>query len=347
MNPPPTPASLGYRMPAEWEPHESTWLAWPSNMETWPRDKLNAVEGVYVSMIRALVNGEKVNLLVNSTDDKVSVTAKLNKEGIPLSEVNVHVIPTNDAWIRDYGPNFLVGPSSEKAVNKWEFDSWGKKYEWEADNQAGNAIAKNLNLATFRPGIVLEGGAIEVNGKGTCITTQQTLLNKKRNPEMNIEKMESFLKDYLGVTKIIWCEGDLEGDDTDGHIDNLVRFVNPRTVLCPWDEDNTDPNHACLQKNYELLHSTTDQDGQKLNVVRLPTPGYVMDGQTRLPASYANIYIGNAVVLLPVYDHPNDQAAADILMEFFPQREILPIPCRDLVWGLGGIHCVTQQEPAL
>ncbi|MFQ5443298.1 MAG: agmatine/peptidylarginine deiminase [Nitrospinales bacterium] len=334
-------------MPAEWEPHESTWLSWPHNLETWPQEKLNAVEAVYLSMIRALVKGETVNLLVNDAQAELYVTGKLKKEGIPMSEVHLHVIPTDDAWIRDYGPNFLVRGSSEKAINKWEFNSWGKKYEWEADNQAGNIIAKNLGLTTFRPGIVLEGGAIEVNGRGTCITTKQTLLNKKRNADINIEKMESFLRDYLGVTKIIWCEGDLEGDDTDGHIDNLVRFVNPTTVLSTWEDSASDPNYACLQNNYNILRSATDQDGQKLNVVRMPTPGYIIDGETRLPASYANFYISNAVVLLPVYDHPNDQIAANILKEYFPQREIVKIPCRDLVWGLGGIHCVTQQEPAV
>lgn len=334
-------------MPAEWEPHAGTWLSWPHNPNTWPGQDMALVEAVYIEIIRALHTGEKVNLLVNSAEVSVSVTARLKQAGVSLEAVRMHVIPTNDAWIRDYGPNFLVrsNPGNPLAFNKWHFNSWGGKYQWDRDEKVGLTLADQLGMPVFHPGIILEGGAIDCNGQGVCLTTEQCLLNKNRNPDLGRGDMERYLEDYLGVRKVIWCQGEMEGDDTDGHIDNLVRFVNSNTVLTAWEDDPQDPNHKCLKENHEILKAATDQDGKPLNVVRLPMPGYVVDEDTRLPASYANFYIGNKVVVLPVYGQPNDETAKTLLQKYFPTRKVVCIPSNTFIWGLGGIHCVTQQQP--
>lgn len=340
-----TPASLGYRMPAEWEPHSATWLSWPHNSKTWPGQDMAKVQEVHIAMMKGLHLGEKVNLLVNDQKTFDYVSGKLLETGI--SGIYIHIFPTNDVWIRDYGPNFLVGssPTDNVALNKWGFNAWGGKYLWDKDVQVGHTIAKYLGMTVFSPGIILEGGAIECNGQGVCITTEQCMLNKNRNPELSRKDIEQYLKDYLGVRQIIWCQGDVVGDDTDGHIDNLVRFVNADTVLCAWEGDPQDHNHKCLKENYEILKSAKDQNGKPFNVVRLPMPGYVGDSVKRLPASYANFYIGNKAVILPVYDMPNDKIALSLLQKFFPDREIVCVPSRTFIWGLGGIHCVTQQQP--
>ena len=336
-------------MPAEWEPHSGTWLSWPHNGETWPASVLPEVEKTYLAMIRALASGEIVHVLVNDEPSRQKVEKHLHASNIPAKGVKLHIIPNNDAWIRDYGPNFLVRENSGErdiGLNKWGFDSWGGKYDWKLDNEAGNIIARTLKVSAFEPGIVLEGGAIEPNGKGTCLTTEQCLLNKNRNGGLSREVMETYLKNYLGVTKIVWLKGGIRGDDTDGHIDNLARFVNPTTILCAYEDDPSDPNHKELKGNYDSLLSATDQDGNPFTVLKLPMPGVVKPFSTRLPASYANFYIGNRAVLLPVYGHPNDEKAKALLQKFFPDREIIAIACNHLVVGLGSIHCVTQQQPS-
>ena len=342
------PDAQGFRMPAEWEPHAGTWLAWPHNRETWPGQDMSQIEAVTIHIIRTLHTSETVHLLVNSEDQVHKLQEKIQQERLNLDTLQLHVIPTDDAWIRDYGPNFLVRPSpqgNEMAANLWKFDSWGEKYEWQQDARAGRAITEYLNCPHFDPGIVLEGGAIEVNGQGTCITTEQCLLNPNRNGGLSKLEMEGYLRNHLGAQHILWCRGELEGDDTDGHIDNLVRFVNTNTVLCSWEEDVTDPNHACLNANVELLKKSTDQNGHALQIELLPMPGRVIVDGTRVPASYANFYIANKSVLLPTYNHPNDAVAQSLLQKHFPDREVVGIPCDIFVMGLGGIHCVTQQQP--
>ena len=227
------PSSLGYTMPAEWEPHAATWLNWPHNNETWPNQDMSRVEETYLEIIRALIPGEQVHMLVQDQVAHQKISALLACNNMDTVSVHLHIIPTDDSWIRDYGPNFLVRftpGGREVACNKWNFDSWGGKYDWDKDNAAGGAIAGKLNIPCFDPGIVLEGGAIEVNGRGICMTTESCLLNKNRNGGMNRGEMEEYLKNYLGVKKIVWLNGDLEGDDTDGHIDNLARFVIPTTI---------------------------------------------------------------------------------------------------------------------
>jgi len=343
------PKSQGFHMPAEWEPHAATWLAWPHNAETWPGQDIAQVENVYLEMIRALHTGEKVHILVNDATTRQRVSEYLLKEGISSESTELHTIPTNDAWVRDYGPNFIVSEHEAKrrvAANLWDFDSWGGKYEWDLDQLAGHEIMKTTNCSSFEPGIVLEGGGIEVNGRGTCITTEQCLLNTNRNQGKTREEMEMYLCRFLGVSKVIWCQGDLVGDDTDGHIDNLVRFVNEDTVLCAVEENPEDPNHACTQANWDILNSSTDANGNRIKVVRYPMPTPVIDQGTRLPASYANFYIGNKAILLPVYGSQKDKEAASILKDFFPDRQVESIPCQIFIWGLGGPHCVTQQQPA-
>jgi agmatine deiminase len=339
-------SALGFRMPAEWEKHSATWLAWPHNLETWNASVLPAVEQTYLAIIAALAPDEIVSVLVNDPATQKYVEEKIHARGIPLERVQCHTVPTDDAWIRDYGPNFLVGgDKKEVACNNWRFDSWGGKYDWQRDDRVAGKLAKILDLKTFEPGIVLEGGAIEVNGQGLCLTTEPCLLNSNRNGGMDRDTMEGYLKQFLGVQKVIWLKGGMEGDDTDGHIDNLARFVNPTTILCAYEENTADPNYEGLKDNYERLVSSTDPGANAMNIVRLPMPGNVEVSSGRLPASYANFYIGNRVVLLPVYNTANDNKAQSILQEAFPEREVVAIPCRELVQGLGSIHCITQQQP--
>jgi agmatine deiminase len=344
-------------MPAEWEPHSGTWLAWPHNLGTWKESVLPKAEKTYLSIVRALVPGETVHILVNDQTSLESVKIRIANAGIPCESVRFYIIPTNDAWIRDYGPNFLVsGDSSNRqiALNNWQFNSWGGKYDFESDNydgeldnQAGNEIAHHLKLPVFEPGRILEGGAIDVNGFGTCLTTESCLLNDNRNEGLDRGTMENILKNYLGANNIIWLQGEIiEGDDTGGHIDNLARFVNPGTIVSACEEDSTAPNYQKLNDNFETLQSATDQDGNLFNVIRFPMPGVVEEDSKTLPASYANFYIGNKTVLLPVFNVPNDNRAQSILQNLFPDREVVPLPCRELLMGFGGLHCITQQQPA-
>ena len=339
-----TPSSLGYRMPAEWETHSGTWLTWPHNPETWPEQDMQQVETEFMGIIRPLAKNESVHILVNDEDMENTVASTLNANNVEMKNIFLHDIPTNDSWIRDYGPNFIIQSDGKVAANDWDFDSWGRKYKWELDDLAGTVIAEESGLHHFKPEIVLEGGAIEVNGAGTCVTTESCILNPNRNNGISRDAMETVLKDYLGISKVIWLHGEMEGDDTDGHIDNLARFVNPTTMLCAVEEDDEDPNYRCLKNNFDHLRSATDQDDNLFEIVALPMPGYI--GSPRLPASYANFYIANKSVLVPVYGHPNDKRALSILEPLFPEREIVPIPSTTLILGLGGVHCLTQQQPA-
>ena len=347
MSKPTFPSKQGYRMPAEWEPHAATWLTWPHNIETWPGQDIQSIENVYIQIIRSLETGEKVNVLVNDKETKIYVESKLKL--YKLKNVETHIIPTNDSWIRDYGPNFVTRPlpsgHSEIAINKWHFNSWGGKYEWELDDEAGFRINDYLKFNSFETGTILEPGGIEVNGEGVCITTENCLLNPNRNGNISREEIEVILKKYLGVTQIIWCQGDIVGDDTDGHIDNLMRFVNPDTILCASEDDPTNQNYACLNTNLEIIKKFKNKNGKKFNIDLLPMPQNVGNKNTQLPASYANFYIGNKVVLLPTFDQAGDQEAHATLQKYFSNREVVDINCNELLWGLGGIHCITQQQP--
>ncbi|HSB47870.1 MAG TPA: agmatine deiminase family protein [Candidatus Bilamarchaeum sp.] len=332
-----------YRMPAEWEPHEATWISWPKDPLTFPGEVLPKVERIYVEMIHALAKGEKVHLLVDDEEAEARALDLVGEHG-PKRNLITHKIPTVDVWFRDYGPIFVK--NGKMKMTKWIFNAWGGKYEeLMKDNGVVDSMAPLLGMEIERPGIILEGGSIDVNGKGTLLTTEQCLLNRNRNKGLSKAQIEKKLMDHLGITKIIWLKEGIEGDDTDGHIDDIARFVDARTVLCATEAGKSDPNHAILRKNLDDLKKARDQDGEPLLVKELPMPGPVHSPERRLPASYANFYIGNAAVLLPVFNHANDAKAISVLEEHFHGRKVVPIYCEPLVWGNGAIHCVTQQQP--
>ena len=344
-----TPASLGYYMPAEWEPHSDTWLAWPHNLETWNKDDLHEVENIYVEIIRNLIDGERINILINEEHYKHKIITLLNLKKNLANPIYFHKIPTEDAWIRDFGPNFLARETltgRQIAVNRWRFNSWGEKYPWKIDDAAEHEIVRKVNLPWFDPKVILEGGAIDVNGKGACLTTTNCLLNPNRNRNLPKEQMEKYLKDYLGVSNIIWLNGSLEGDDTDGHIDNLARFVNPTTIVFISEGDRNDTSYFNLKSIAEKLKGATNHAGNPFITIPLPRPRAIMNGNFRLPASYANFYIGNHAVLVPAFNDPNDKVAEEILKTCFPKRKVVQIDSRVLIKGQGGIHCITQQQPA-
>jgi agmatine deiminase len=345
----PTPAELGYRMPAEWHPHQATWLTWPKDPETWP-DRVPLVEDIFLQMMAALAPHEIVNLLV---DDEAAAAAVRTRLAFPGAEnIHFHKIPTVDSWIRDYGPNFLINDNAGLAYNDWIFNAWGNKYEeLKKDDAIPAHLQSLLNVPRFEPGIVMEGGSIEVNGAGCVLTTEQCLLNLNRNPYLTRQEIEQHLKDYLGVGKVLWLGEGIVGDDTDGHIDDIARFVAPDVIVCALEEDPEDANYKLLQDNLHRLQRMTDVTSRAFEIVNLPMPG-VVGGRSsdnrnldRLPASYANFYIANDVVLAPVFGHANDARALETLQRLFPSRLVVGINCEPLVWGMGTIHCVTQQQP--
>ena len=338
-----TPKQLGYTMPAEWERHEGTWISWPKDPDSFPDKIIGKVEKVYFQMIGALQQNEKVFLLVNDGKWEDKVREKLSKANVSTKNIIFHHIKSVDVWTRDYAPIFVINKKVKKiAVTKWIFNAWGEKWEpLMPDNESGEEIAKKSGLDVFRPNIVLEGGSIDVNGKGKLITTEQCLLNKNRNPHLSRSQIEDYLKNYIGVDNIIWLKEGIAGDDTDGHVDDIVRFVNDNTVVCAVEDDPKDENYKVLKENFEILKKTG------LNVIALPMPKKISIPERRLPVSYANFYLGNNAVLLPIFNDKNDQKAISILQKCFPDRKVVPIYARDLVYGYGGIHCATQQQPKI
>jgi agmatine deiminase len=368
----PTPVELGYRMPAEWHRHSATWLTWPKDPESWP-DRVPQVEEIFLQMMAALAPHETVNLLVDDEQAEASVRSRCAFPG--AENIHYHQIRTVDSWIRDYGPNFIVsdklqfvadsgnetlGQPNDKlkfigqslAYNDWIFNAWGNKYEeLKQDDSIPARLESLLKVPRFEPGIVMEGGSIEVNGAGYVLTTEQCLLNPNRNPHLSKDEIEQYLKSYLGVAKVLWLGEGIVGDDTDGHIDDIARFVTPNVIVCAVEDDPQDANYKLLQDNLRRLRAMTDVQGSPFGIVTLPMPGAV--GGTskgardleRLPASYANFYIANNVVLSPVFGHANDARALEVLQNVFPTRRVIGINCEPLVWGMGTIHCVTQQQP--
>ncbi len=340
-----TPAEIGYRMPAEWRPHHATWLAWPKDPLTWP-DRVPQVEEIFLRMIAAISPHETVCVLVEDREVEQSVRRRCDFPG--AENVRFHHISTVDSWIRDYGPNFIICGESELAYNDWIFNAWGDKYEeLKKDDLVPRRLESVLKVPRFEPGIVLEGGSIEVNGAGAVMTTEQCLLNPNRNPRLDRSGIERYLKDYLGVEKVLWLGEGIVGDDTDGHIDDLARFVSPTVIVCAIEDDPADANYELLQDNYRRLRHAADAHGNKYEIITLPMPGFVGGREERLPASYANFYIANNTVLLPVFGHPNDARARETLQKLFTDRKVVPIHCEPLLWGMGTIHCVTQQQPAV
>ena len=365
-----TPAELGFRMPAEWEPHAATWIAWPHNREDWP-GKFQSIPWVYAEIVRHLARHELVEIIVTNAEAERSIRKLLKSSGVELGTVvRFNHWPTDRVWTRDYGPIFLRKDSSPRSwapqnlpgerpllATTWRFNAWAKYPNWKNDAAIAAKIAAAQRVAAVQPvlevagrkhRVVLEGGSIDVNGWGTLLTTEECLLSpvQARNPRVNREQLENVFADYLGIRKVLWLGSGIVGDDTHGHIDDLARFVGPDTVVTVVERDPTDANFAPLQENLRRLRSMTDQDGRPLRVVELPMPGPVTFQGRRLPASYANFYIANGLVLVPVFNDQNDRVALNILAEVFSDRDVVGIYCGDLIWGFGAIHCMTQQQPA-
>lgn len=344
-------AEVGLRMPAEWEPHRGTWLAWPHRRADWP-GRFAPIPWVYAEIVRALTRHEEVNLLVADADQKTAARKVLTRAQADLARVRFHICPTDRSWVRDSGPIFVVNPAGEWTALDWHFNGWAKYPDWTHDDRVPAFVASVRGLPTLRPTcpghrVVLEGGSIDVNGQGLMLTTEECLLStiQQRNPPMDRADYERVFADYLGVKKVLWLGQGVAGDDTHGHIDDLARFVNPRTVVTAVEDDPSDANYRPLQENLDRLKGMTDLDGRPLEVVPLPMPRLLEFRGTRLPASYANFYIANGVVIAPTFNDPKDRVALGTLAELFPDREVVGIHCVELVWGLGTLHCMTQQEP--
>ncbi len=347
-----TPQSQGFYMPAEWAPHAATWLSWPNNKDTWTED-IQEVEAAFAKVVECLSQGELVKLLVDSESEQERVRSILTKNPVKWGNVRFIVHPTVDVWIRDYGPNFVIkekgaGGKKELGWNKWIFNAWGNKYaDLATDTQIFDQIESRVPGRRFDPKIVLEGGSIEVNGNGVVLTSEQCLLNKNRNPKLNKGEIERKLKEHLGVVKVLWLAEGVEGDDTDGHIDDIARFVSKNTIVAVYENDPADGNHKILHDNWERLESMTDALGNPFKLVKLPMPDPVIYQGNRLPASYANFLIANKHVLVPIFGSRRDKEALAILKPLFPNHEVVGINCKVMVRGFGTIHCASQQEPAV
>ena len=377
------PAALGYRMPAEWEPHAATWLAWPHNRSDWP-GKFEAIPWIYAEIVRHLARVERVEIVVNDeAAERKAREVLVRSHVLPeraidagkrqprdgrgntahhAGNIRFWQIPTNRGWLRDSGPIFLrrdarKGELPAVAATAWRFNAWAKYNDWKLDAPVGAEIARRLRVPVWEPElrlnsehhhrVVLEGGSIDVNGRGTLITTEECLLSEvqQRNPGVAREHLEELFADYLGVEKVIWLERGIAGDDTHGHVDDIARFVGPRTVVTAYEPDPADPNHEPLSDNFRWLKKSSDQAGNPLKVIKLPMPAPVYFEGQRLPASYANFYIANKLVLVPVFGDAQDRVALNVLSTVFPDREVVGVYCRDFIWGLGALHCMTQQQP--
>jgi len=340
------PKQNGFQFPAEWHPHTATWLSWPHKEESWP-GKIDLIYPKYCEFIKILTGGELVR--INVADEQMAAFAKqqLLAAGVDLKRVEFFEFPTNDAWCRDHGPAFLINADTkQKAIIDWGYNAWGGKYPpFDLDDVIPTKIGERLGLPVYHPGIVMEGGSVDFNGKGTVLTTTACLLNKNRNPHLNQSQIEEYLQNYYGVGQVLWLGDGIVGDDTDGHIDDITRFVNEDTVVTVIEEDKNDDNYHILQENLETLKTMRLLNGKQLNVVELPMPDAVIYQDQRLPASYANFYIANSAVIVPTYRSKNDDKALDILQQCFPDRKVIGIDSTDIIWGLGSFHCLSQQEP--
>ena len=339
-----TPAALGYRMPAEWESHAATWLSWPRRQGISFPGSFDRVLPTLRRMVEMLVESEPV--CINICNGAHEAEAREALDGLPMDCITFRSIPTNEPWCRDHGPIFLTRPQDPKlAVIDWGYNAWGGKYPpFDLDDLVPTRVAEMLELPVWEGGMILEGGSIDVNGEGACLTTESCLLNPNRNPDLTRQQVEQRLREYLGVRDILWLARGTEGDDTDGHVDNLARFVSERTVLAIVEKDRDNPNYQPLQENLDRLRQM-QIEGRALEIVELPTAQRMVREELVLPASYANFYIANQVVLAPTYGQPNDEITLSILRDHFPGRRVIGMDCRELIWGLGAFHCLTQQQP--
>jgi len=351
-----TPSERGYRMPAEWEAHEATWLAWPHNPEDWP-GKFQAIPWLFAEIVRLLAGHERVHLVVQEEKEQRKATGVLERAHANLDRVSFHQWPTDRVWTRDSGPIFVRNAEGQVAITNWRFNAWAKYPDWHLDDQIPDRAADLLGLPQWQATvdvageqrrIVLEGGSIDTNGQGILLTTEECLLSEvqQRNPGVSREQLERALHDYLGIEQVIWLGRGIAGDDTHGHVDDISRFVGPTTIVTAVEPNAKDANHEPLAENVDRLKAARTRDGKQFNVVELPLPRPVVFRRQRLPASYANFYIANGLVLVPTFHDPNDRIALGILAELFPDRDVIGIHAVDLVWGLGTLHCMTQQQPA-
>jgi agmatine deiminase len=352
-----TPFELGYRMPAEWEPHAATWLAWPHNAEDWP-GKFQPIPHVYAEFVRQLAAVEHVHLLVENAAAEKRARQILTRAGAAVANVSFHHWPTNRVWTRDSGPIFVRNTAGEVAITDWYFNAWAKYDNWRLDDQLPGRVAELLSLPAWQPTatlpdgttkrLVLEGGSIDTNGQGVLLTTEECLLSdvQQRNPCIGREQLERAFHDYLGIEQVIWLNRGVAGDDTHGHVDDISRFVATDTIVTVVEPNRADENWEPLQENLERLQAARNLDGKPFRIVTLPMPAPVVyDGQ-RLPASYGNFYLANGLVLVPTFNDPQDRHALNTLAEVFPDRRVVGIYCGDFIWGLGALHCASQQQPA-
>jgi agmatine deiminase len=352
-----TPRELGFRMPAEWEPHQATWLAWPHNPEDWP-GKFQAIPWVYAEIVRLLSAHERVHILVNDAKAEQRAQSILERAGATLERVSFHRWPTNRVWTRDSGPIFVRDAADCVAITDWRFNAWAKYPDWQLDDQVPERVAELLGLSARKPMIesedgvkrrmVLEGGSIDTNGAGILLTTEECLLShvQQRNPGVSREELEQAFHDFLGIDQVIWLGRGIAGDDTHGHVDDISRFVGTEMIVTAVEPDAQDANHAPLAENLQRLKAARTHKGKQFTLVELPLPKPVVFRGQRLPASYANFYIANGLVLVPTFNDPSDRVALSILADVFPGRDVIGIHSVDLVWGLGTLHCMTQQQPA-
>jgi agmatine deiminase len=344
-----TPKSLGYSFPAEFAQHDAIWLSWPHKEESWP-GKIASIYPSYCAFVKTVALTERVNINVGTEKMRQGAAKMLELAGVDMSKVQFYLHPTNDAWCRDHGPSFLTrnNPEHPKAIVDWNINAWGGKYPpYDLDDVIPTKIAEQLNLPVFYPEIIMEGGSVDFNGAGTVITSTCCLLNPNRNPHLNQAQIEKYLGDYYGIEQVLWVSEGIVGDDTDGHIDDTVRFVNEDTVLTVVESNVLSENFDLLQKNLKELKTMRLANGKQLNIVELPMPADVIYEEQLLPASYANFYISNGHIIVPTYQCAQDDQAMQIIQSCFPTREVVGIDSSDIIWGLGSFHCLSQQEPSL
>lgn len=334
-----------YWMPPEWLPHRASWLAWPQE-SAWA-ERTDAMRELWVRLAAELASGETVGILVAGPEQRGDARRRLRRVGVDMSRVDLVQVPTDDCWLRDSGPIFVYGADGAGLTAlDWRFNAWGGKYEpWADDDRVAARLARHLGIPTRRIEFVLEGGSIDVDGSGLLLTTESCLLHPNRNPGVSREEIEVLLEAWLGARRVIWLGAGIAGDDTDGHVDDIARFVAPGTVLAAVEEDPCDENYAALRDNFERLQRARDVAGRPLQVIPLCMPEPLYEGDHRLPASYANFYVANSCVLVPVFGQRRDREALEVLQRLFPRRRVVGIRCEELITGLGAIHCITQQEP--
>jgi agmatine deiminase len=344
-----TPRQQGYFFPAEFDSHIATWLSWPHKEASWP-GKIQSIYPYYSRFVKELALGEKVCINVNDEATRDFALKCLGEAGVDMGQVKFFFHPTNDAWCRDHGPAFLINPRADtkKIIVDWNYNAWGNKYPpFDLDDVIPTLVGKALGIPVYNPGIIMEGGSVDFNGKGTLITSTCCLLNKNRNPLLDRAQIETCLMDYYGVEQVLWVEDGIVGDDTDGHIDDTVRFVNEDTVITVIEENRSDENYELLQRNLSDLKKMRLLNGKQLNIVELPMPDAVIYEDQRLPASYANFYIANGSVIVPTFRCAKDEKALGIIAGCFPGRKVVGIDSTEIIWGLGSFHCLSQQEPAV